>query len=163
MLPLYLAKHHWCWYQCEFFWIMQQNILHVVCIPMAKLFIYLFTAMLRDVTITSLLCFCIICYKTNVYPLADSFVNGSTSVETLWFRSECRTWVRQTWSSLILAQKSIVRTIFDSSWKLVCCLISKQNVVNTNGHFNRMVHHQTQYVIGIHRLSEEREDWFRRA
>jgi len=43
---------------------MQQN--KSVCIPMAKLFIYLFTAMLRDVTITSLLCLCIICYKMDV-------------------------------------------------------------------------------------------------
>jgi len=40
MLPL-------CWYQCEFFWIMQQN--KFVCIPTAEIFIYLFTAMLRDI------------------------------------------------------------------------------------------------------------------
>jgi len=33
---------------------------------MAKIFIYLITAMLRDVTVTSLLCLCIICYKTDV-------------------------------------------------------------------------------------------------
>ena len=33
---------------------------------MAKIFIYLFTAMLHDVTITSLLCLYIICYKTDV-------------------------------------------------------------------------------------------------
>jgi len=43
---------------------MQQN--KLVCIPMAKTFIYVFTAMLRDVTFTSLLCMCIICYKTDV-------------------------------------------------------------------------------------------------
>jgi len=103
--------------------------------------------MLHDVTITSLLCLCIICYKIDVYPLADSFVNRSTSGETLWFRSECPTWVRQTWSSLILVQRSIVRTIFDSSWELVCCRISKQDVANTNGHFNRMVYRHTQHVI----------------
>jgi len=103
--------------------------------------------MLHDVTITLLLCLCIICYKTDVYPPADSFVNGSTSVETLRFRSECPAFIRQTWSSLILAQRSIVRTIFDSSWEWVCCLISKQDVANTNGHFNRMVCQRTQYVI----------------
>jgi len=33
---------------------------------MAKIFLYLFTAMLHDVTITSLLCLCIICYKIDV-------------------------------------------------------------------------------------------------
>jgi len=119
--------------------------------------------MLHDVTITSLLCLCIICYKIDVYPPADSFVNRSTSVETLWFRSECPTWVRQTWSSLILVQRSIVCTIFDSSWEWVCCLISKQDVANTNGHFNRMVCRRTQYVIPQHRLSKEREDWFHPA
>jgi len=54
---------------------------------MAKIFIYLFTAMLHDVTITSLLCLCIICYKTEV---PDSFVNRSTSVKTLWFQSVSR-------------------------------------------------------------------------
>jgi len=43
---------------------MQQN--KLVCIPMAKIFIYLFTAMLHDVTIMSLLCLCIICYKTDL-------------------------------------------------------------------------------------------------
>jgi len=43
---------------------MQQN--KLVCIPMAKIFIYLFTAMLRDVTVMSLLCLCVICYKTDV-------------------------------------------------------------------------------------------------
>jgi len=43
---------------------MQQN--KLVCIPMAEIFIYLFTEMLRDVTITLLLCLCIICYKTDV-------------------------------------------------------------------------------------------------
>jgi len=48
----------------NFFWIMQQN--KLVCIPMAEIFIYLFTAMLHDVTITSLLCLCKICYKTDV-------------------------------------------------------------------------------------------------
>ena len=67
---------------------MQQN--KLVCIPTAKIFIYLFTAMLRDVTITSLLSLCIICYKTDVYPPANSSVNGSTSVEALWFRSVSR-------------------------------------------------------------------------
>jgi len=106
--------------------------------------------MLHDVTITSLLCLCIICYKIvtkRTYPPANSFVNGSTSVKTLWFRSECPAWVRQTWSLLILAQRWIVHTIFDSSWERVCCLISKQNVANTNGHFNRMVHRRTQHVI----------------
>jgi len=45
---------------------MQQN--KLVCISVAKLFIYLFTAVLHDVTITSLLCLCIICYKTDVPP-----------------------------------------------------------------------------------------------
>jgi len=55
MLPLYLAKQTLMrWYQCEFFWIMHQN--KLVCIPVAEIFIYLFTAMLHDVTITSLLC-----------------------------------------------------------------------------------------------------------
>jgi len=43
--------------------------------------------------------------------------------------------------------RSIVRTIFDSSWDRVCCLISKQDVANTNGHFNRMVRRHTQHVI----------------
>jgi len=43
---------------------MQQN--KLVRIPMAEIFIYLFTAMLRDATITSLLYLCIICYKTDV-------------------------------------------------------------------------------------------------
>jgi len=33
---------------------------------MAEIFIYSFTAMLRDVTGVSLLCLCIICYKTDV-------------------------------------------------------------------------------------------------
>jgi len=33
---------------------------------MAKIFIYLFIAMLLDITITSLLCLCIICYKMGV-------------------------------------------------------------------------------------------------
>jgi len=60
----------------------------------------------------------------DVYLPADSFVNGSTSVERLWFRLECSAWVRQTRFSLILLQRSVVRTIFDSSWELVCCLIS---------------------------------------
>jgi len=76
----------------------------------------------------------------------DWSVNGSTSVETLWFRSECPTWVRQTWSSLILVQRSIVHTIVSSSWEKVCCLISKQDVANTYGHINRMVCQCTQHV-----------------
>jgi len=127
---------------------MQQN--KLICIPMSKIFIYLFTAMLRDVTVTSLLCLYIICYKIvtkRTYLPADSFVNGSTSVETLWFQSECPAWVRQTWSSLILVQRSIVCTISDSSWERVCYLISKQDVANTNEPFNRMVCRCTQYVI----------------
>ena len=44
-----------------------------VCIPMADIFIYLFTAMLCDVTITSLLCLYIICYKTDV-PQAEKLI-----------------------------------------------------------------------------------------
>jgi len=43
---------------------MQQN--KLVCIPIAEMFIYLFTAKFHHVTITSLLCLCIICYKTDV-------------------------------------------------------------------------------------------------
>jgi len=46
---------------------MQQN--KLVRIPMAKIFMFLFTAMLHDVTIMSLLYLlylCIICYKTDV-------------------------------------------------------------------------------------------------
>jgi len=82
---------------------------------MAEIFIYLFTAKLHDVTITSLLCLCIICYKTDIPP-ADSFVNGSTSVVTLWFQSEFPAWVRQTWSSLILVQRSIVHTSSYYCW-----------------------------------------------
>ena len=39
---------------------MQQN--KLVHIPTSEIFLYLFTAMLRDVTITSLLRLCIICY-----------------------------------------------------------------------------------------------------
>jgi len=114
MLPLYLAKQSLMLVSMQIFLDHEAN--KLVCIPMAKIFIYLFTAMLHDVTITSLLCLCIICYKTDVYPPADSFVNGSTSVETLRFQLECPACIRQTWSSLILAQRSIVRTIFDSSW-----------------------------------------------
>jgi len=48
MLPLYLAK------QTPMLVSMQQN--KLACIPMAEIFIYLFTVMLCDVTITSLLC-----------------------------------------------------------------------------------------------------------
>jgi len=43
---------------------MQQN--KLVWIPIAEIFIYLFTAKFREVTITSLLCLCIICYKTDI-------------------------------------------------------------------------------------------------
>jgi len=45
---------------------MQQNKLVGLCIPKAEIFIYLFTAKLHDVTITSLLCLCIICYKIDI-------------------------------------------------------------------------------------------------
>jgi len=47
---------------------MQQHKLVGLCklIPKAEIFIYLFTTKLRDVTITSLLCLCIICYKIDV-------------------------------------------------------------------------------------------------
>jgi len=95
-------------------------------------------------------CVCVKFVTKRTYPPADSFVslvNESTSVETLWFRSECPAWVKQTWSSLILVQRSIVRTIVDSFWKRVCCLISKQDIANTNGHINRMVPRCTQHVI----------------
>jgi len=81
------------------------------------------------------------------YLPADSFMNGTNSVETLWFRSECPAWVRQTWSSLILTQRSIVRTIVNSSWERVYCLVSMQDVANTNGNINRMVRRHTQHVI----------------
>jgi len=43
---------------------MQQN--KLVCTPMDEIFIYLFTAKLCDVTVTSSLCLCIIYYKTDV-------------------------------------------------------------------------------------------------
>jgi len=124
---------------------MQQN--KLVCIPMAKIFIYLFTTMLCDVTITSLLCLCKICYKTEVP--AGRFIREQEHFcqNVMVSIGVSRTWVRQTWSSLILAQRSIVHTIFESSWERVCCLISKQDVTNTNGHFNRMVRRHTQHVI----------------
>jgi len=38
MLLHYLAKQTWCWYQCKFFWIMQQY--KLVCIPVPEIFIY---------------------------------------------------------------------------------------------------------------------------
>ena len=94
MLPLYLAKQTLMLVSMQIFLDHAAN--KLVFIPMAKIFIYLFTAMLHDVTITSLLCLCIIYYKTDVYPPADSFVNGSTSVETLLFQSECPACIRQT-------------------------------------------------------------------
>jgi len=116
---------------------------------MVKIFICLFTAMLRDVTITSLLCMCIICHKTDVPAgrLICEREHFCRNVMVLVGVSRMGKTKWQTWSSLILAQRPIVCTIVDSSWKRVCCLISKQDVANTNGHINRVVHWRTQHII----------------
>ena len=114
---------------------------------MAEIFIYLFTAMLRDIN----------CQNGRVYGRKTGHKTDVPAIRLIreqehfcrnvMVQSECPSWVRQTWSSLIPVRRSIIRTAVNSSWERVCCLISKQDVTNTNGHFNRMVRQCTQHVI----------------
>jgi len=55
MLPLYQAKQTLMLVSMQIF-LDHASKQIIVCIPVAEIFIYLFTAMLHDVTITSLLC-----------------------------------------------------------------------------------------------------------
>jgi len=66
MLPLYLAKQTLMLVSMQIFLDHATKKLVGLCIPKAEIFIYLFTAKLCDVTITSLLFLYIICYKIDV-------------------------------------------------------------------------------------------------
>jgi len=140
---------------------MQQN--KLVCISTAEIFIYLFTAKLLDVTITSLLCLCIICYKTDV-PAG-------------WLIREWEHFCRNVMVSVRVSHMGKTNMIFvDPGAKVNCsyyCWFVLGLLPDIQARIECRQHKWTYQQDGAlvhtarnttdHRLSEEREDWFHRA
>jgi len=114
---------------------------------MARIFIYLFTAMLRDVTITSLLCLCIICFKTDVRTAGWLIREREHFCRNVMVLVGVSRMGKTNMTFIDPGTKVNSSYHFYSFWDRVCCLISKQDVANTNGDFNRMVGRHTQYII----------------